>query len=59
VPVLFSEASPEQIPMLTRGVSWYVVDREDGYEELYRRLTGQPRCHRPELGTLPPRELVS
>lgn len=58
VPVLFSDASPEQIPTPIKGWTRYVIDTEDGYEELYRRLTGQPRLLRPALGTiraLPPR----
>jgi hypothetical protein len=43
VPVLFSDGSPEQIPTPVKGWTRYVVDIEDGYEDLYRRLTGQPR----------------
>jgi hypothetical protein len=52
IPVLFSDASPEQIPMPIRGGTRYVVDTKDGYEELYRRLTGQPRLLRPALGAI-------
>jgi hypothetical protein len=52
VPVLFSDASSEQIPTPIKGWSYYVVDTEDGYEGLYRRLTGQPRLPRPALGTI-------
>jgi TIR domain len=52
VPVLFSDASPEQIPTPIKGWTRYVVDTEDGYEDLYRRLTGQPRLPRPELGPI-------
>jgi SEFIR domain len=53
VPVLFSDASPEQIPTPIKGWTRYVVT-EDGYEDLYRRLTGQPRLLRPPLGTIRP-----
>lgn len=52
VPVLFSDASPEQIPMQIKGWTWYAVDTEEGYEGLYRRLTGQPHLPRPALGTI-------
>jgi SEFIR domain len=52
VPVLFSDASPDQIPTPIKGGTRYVVDTEGGYEELYRRLTGQPRLLRPALGTI-------
>src|SRR5512144_3087603 len=54
VPVLFSDTTPEQIPTPIKGWTWYVVDTEDGYEELYRRLTGQPRLLRPALGKIRP-----
>lgn len=59
VPVLFSGGSSEHIPTPIKGWSRYVVDSDEGYERLYRRLTGQPRLPRPELGairTLPARE---
>ena len=52
VPVLFTDGSPEHIPTPVTGWSRYVVDTEDGYEGLYRRLTGQPRLPRPALGTV-------
>jgi SEFIR domain-containing protein len=54
VPVLFSDTSPEHIPMPIKGGTRYVIDTEDGYEDLYRRLTGQPRLMRPALGTIRP-----
>src|SRR5512147_2420989 len=54
VPVLFSDASPEQIPTPIKGGTRYVVGIEDGYEDLYRRLTNQPRLLRPALGTIRP-----
>jgi hypothetical protein len=58
VPVLFFDASPEQIPTPIKGCTYYVVDTENGYEDLYRRLTGQQSLVRPALGrirSLPPR----
>jgi internalin A len=54
VPVLFSDTSPEQIPTPIKGWTRYVVDTENGYEDLYRRLTGQPRLLRPALGKIQP-----
>ena len=59
VPVLFSDASLEHIPTPIKCWGRYVVDSDDGYEALYRRLTGQPLTPRPELGeirALPARE---
>lgn len=52
VPVLFSDASPADIPTPIKGATRYVIDSGDGYEELYRRLTGQPRLLRPALGEI-------
>jgi len=52
VPVLFSNASPEQIPTPIKGGTRYVVDTEKGYEDLYRRLTGQPSVVKPRLGSM-------
>jgi hypothetical protein len=54
VPVLFSDTSPEHIPTPIKGGTRYVLDTEDGYEDLYRRLSGQPRLLRPALGTIRP-----
>jgi hypothetical protein len=54
VPVLFSDASDEQIPTPIKGWTYYYVDTEDGYDSLYRRLSGQPRTSRPKLGTIRP-----
>jgi len=59
VPVLFESGKVEHIPTPLRGATYYYIDTEQGYEDLYRRLTGQPRTVKPELGKLrklPPRE---
>ena len=47
-----SSQSSSPMPRLSistpiKGWTRYVVDTPDGYEELYRRLTGQPRLLRP------------
>lgn len=52
VPVLFSDGSPDHIPTPIKGWSRYVVDSDDGYEALYRRLSGQPLTPRPDLGDM-------
>jgi len=51
IPVLFEDGKPEYIPTPLRGTMYYAVEHED-YEELYRRLTGQPKTKRPVLGKL-------
>ncbi|MHC4539549.1 MAG: SEFIR domain-containing protein [Planctomycetota bacterium] len=52
IPVLFEGGKPEHIPKPLRGANYYRVEQEEGYEDLYRRLTGQPKTKRPKLGKL-------
>jgi hypothetical protein len=62
VPVLFESGDSSHIPDLVRDPNSYRVQTEDGYEDLYRRLTNQPRIIKPKLGqrrSLPPRERKS
>jgi len=59
IPVLFESGKVEHIPTPLQGATYYYVDTEQGYEDLYRRLTDQPRTIKPKLGklqNLPPRE---
>jgi formylglycine-generating enzyme required for sulfatase activity len=51
IPVLFSDGSADHIPLPVKGWTRYVVNTEDGYEALYRRLSGQPWTTRPPLGS--------
>ena len=51
----------QTIPVPWQGVKKYRPTTKEGYEELYRRLTGQPLTPKPALGTLrtlPPRERI-
>jgi hypothetical protein len=60
VPVLLDDASEEDVPALLRGVPRYQPGDQDGYDALYRRLTGQPRIEPGALGDirrLPPRKI--
>ncbi|MHC4477430.1 MAG: SEFIR domain-containing protein, partial [Planctomycetota bacterium] len=52
IPVLFDSGKLEHIPTPLQGASRYNVDSERGYEDLYRRLTNQPRAKKPKLGKL-------
>jgi tetratricopeptide (TPR) repeat protein len=57
IPVVFSAEQKAFIPDILRGVSYHVLNDEKGYEQLYRRLTGQPLVIKPGIGerkTLPP-----
>ncbi len=58
IPVLLAGKDAEHVVRPLRPYTSYRLDSEEGYEALYRRLTGQPRVRRPELGarrTLAPR----
>lgn len=57
VPIVFSSEDGKFIPKILRGATYYRVDSEDGYDDLYRRLTDQRRVVKPSLGerrVLPP-----
>ena len=59
IPVLLEGAYESDIPVPWQGVKQYRPTTTKGYEDLYRRLTGQPLTPKPALGTrrtLPPRE---
>lgn len=50
IPVLFSAKDSPHIPIYLRRVTHYVLD--DGYEDLYRHLTNQPKYLKPAVGKL-------
>lgn len=50
IPILFDSGKVDNIPTPVQGVDRYAAQTEEGYEELYRRLTNQPRHLRPALG---------
>ena len=50
IPVLLGDAERDDIPKILRGSTYYRADTKEGYENLYRRLTGQPRFVPPSLG---------
>jgi tetratricopeptide (TPR) repeat protein len=52
IPVLLEGAHESAIPTPWQGVKQYRPKTKDGYEDLYRRLTGQPLTPKPALGTL-------
>jgi tetratricopeptide (TPR) repeat protein len=59
IPVIFNHTNSRYIPTPLKGVSYYCVDTEEGYEELYRRLTNQPVVKKPKKGrlkTYPPKK---
>lgn len=52
IPVLFKGGKTEHIPKPCKGVAHYRIDSPQGYEDLYRRLTDQPKTVKPMLGKL-------
>ncbi len=58
IPVIFTPEDETHIPMILRGVTFYIPNTKEGYESLYRHLTKQPLIEKPVLGKLksmPPR----
>lgn len=54
IPVLLSPKDAAYIPTPLRSVTNYDTSTVDSYENLYRRLTTQPRVRKPDLGKLRP-----
>jgi tetratricopeptide (TPR) repeat protein len=60
VPITFSAQDAAHIPMILQGTTYYQIS-EEGYDQLYRRLTNQPLIPMPALGAvkpMPPREVL-
>ncbi len=52
IPVVLEGGAPEHVPLPLQGVTLFQPATENGYEELYRHLTMQPRTDQPVLGKL-------
>lgn len=52
IPVVFEKSHIKFIPIHLQPASYYCITTEDGYENLYRRLTNQPKVVKPPLGKL-------
>ena len=50
VPIIFEADDAQFIPMPLRPFTRYLVDGEEGYERIYRRITNQPKAKQPRLG---------
>jgi len=62
IPVLFESDNYAHIPAPVQSTTFHFPQTEDGYEDLYRRLTNQPHALKPALGklrSLPPAERKS
>jgi TIR domain len=59
IPIVFNADDVKHIPVEMRGGTYYVLDRDDEYDDLYRHLTNQPKAIKRELGrlrSLPPKK---
>jgi len=54
LPVVFSLSDRAYIPTPLQGATYYCVDNQDGYDNLYFRLLNKPKVEKPELGKLKP-----
>jgi hypothetical protein len=52
LPVLFDDGNAKYIPDPFRSFQYYTLKGEDGYNQLYRRLTDQPAISIPPLGPI-------
>ena len=52
IPVIFGFADRANIPRPLQDATYYNIGKEIGYEDLCRRLTGQPRRKKPSLGPI-------
>ena len=52
IPVVFSHADVAHIPFVLKSATYYDLSTQDGYAELNRALTNQPRVERPPLGPI-------
>lgn len=62
IPVVFHPNDIDHIPTPLRGATYHSLSAPDGYETLYRFLTGQPEIiKRPvgEVRNLPPKDILS
>jgi SEFIR domain len=50
IPIIFSSENAKFIPGILRSATYYRADVEEGYDDIYRRLTQQPRIIKPPLG---------
>ncbi|KAF0107510.1 MAG: TPR domain-containing protein [Anaerolineaceae bacterium] len=50
IPILFEDGKTDFIPKPLKGATFYFLPKQ--YEDLYRRLTNQPKIQKPELGQI-------
>ncbi|MBN1932103.1 MAG: TIR domain-containing protein [Desulfobacterales bacterium] len=58
IPVLFAPGDFCHIPRPLQGTTYYCLDSEQGYEQLYWRLTGQHKTAKPVAGQIRKRSQI-
>lgn len=54
IPVIFSDIDRKYIPIPLQGSTYYCLDTQQGYDDLYWRLLGKAKVEKPKLGKLRP-----
>ena len=54
IPVVFDSSHTSFIPTPLQGATFYCVNNQEGYDDLYFRLIGKPKTEKPALGKLRP-----
>ena len=54
VPIIRQESDREFVPLPLKGLQTFIPFDDEGFEDLVRLLTDQPKVEKPELGTPPP-----
>ncbi len=60
IPVVFDPGDCQYIPTILKEATNYCVNAQEGYDDLYRRLTNQPKAVKPKPGAireLPPEKV--
>jgi formylglycine-generating enzyme required for sulfatase activity len=52
IPIFWDWKDERHIPVPLRGATYYCVAGDEGYWNLYRHLTGQPKVNQPKLGSV-------
>ena len=52
IPVIFSQSQRLYIPTPLQSSTYYCVETQEGYDDLYWRLLDKPKVDKPELGKL-------
>jgi len=58
IPVVLAHEQWSFVPTPLQGATYYSLDDETGYDDLYKRMTGQAKAQKPKLGTPQPKRPV-